>query len=105
MERRRERKQFCGICTKNGCHAMWSFAWKLHSAKSTTVLLSTAMVLPVPVPHSARATTAVLSSTVVDFALCTSGYPIDQKHILSSLHAISQPIVKQQTNTQQHTQI
>ena len=29
------------------------------------------MVLPVPVPRSARATTAVLSSSVVDFALCS----------------------------------
>ena len=64
----------------------WSIGYPdVHSAKSTTVLLSTAVVaralrgtgtgstiaLLVPVPHSARPTTAVLSSTVVDFALCS----------------------------------
>ena len=40
------------------------------------------------VPHYSLATTAVVSITVVDFALCTSGYPINQKQILfiSSCH-------------------
>jgi hypothetical protein len=42
-EKNRE-KTVLWVLHKNGCHAMWSFAWKLCSANCATVLLSTAVL-------------------------------------------------------------